>query len=194
MAYPLKKQEKKFTYNDYLTWPDEERWELIEGVAYDMSPAPSRQHQAILRELLLEFASFLRGKNCRVYVAPFDVRLPERGEKDEDITNVVQPDLVVVCDRQKLDNRGCKGAPTIVIEIVSPYTVSKDIQKKFFLYERFGVKEYWIVHPIDKTVMVFKLEENGEYGRPKMYTENDKVEVDILGALVIDLDIVFREE
>ncbi|MFH0924886.1 MAG: Uma2 family endonuclease [bacterium] len=193
MAYPLKKEEKRYTYKDYLTWPDEERWELIEGVAYDMSPAPSRLHQGILMELSRQFANYLLDKSCRVYIAPFDVRLPEGNERDEDITNIVQPDLVVICDKDKLDDKGCKGAPTLVIEIVSPHTASKDMKKKFFLYERVGIREYWIIHPIDKTVMVFKLREDGEYGRPTMHSEKDKVEVDILGALIIDLDIVFRE-
>ncbi len=192
MAYPLKKEEKKYTYQDYLTWPMEERWELINGIAYDMSPSPSRFHQKISRELLRQFANYLIDKACEIYSAPFDVRLPLGDEETGDIENVVQPDLIVVCDQSKLDDKGCKGAPTLIIEIISSSTASKDMKEKFSLYERAGVKEYWIVNPIDNTLMIFKSGENGEYGKPEIYTEKDKVEVDVLGSLVIDLEIVFR--
>lgn len=193
MAYPIKKSDKKFSYKDYLNWPDEEKWEIINGVAYNMSPAPSRIHQKISRELIRQFANYLLGKTCEVYGAPFDVRLPTMDQKDEDIDTVVQPDIVVVCDKSKLDDKGCKGSPTIVIEVISPYTAQKDMKEKFFLYEKVGVKEYWIVHPEDKTTMVFKLGENGEYGKPEMYTEEDNINVTILGELTIDLKIVFED-
>lgn len=191
MGYPAKKEEKKYTYGDYLTWPDDERWELIDGVAYDMTPAPSRVHQKLLGNLFSQIYNYLKNKKCEVYLAPFDVRLPDNKEKDEDITTVVQPDIVVVCDKNKLDDRGCRGAPDIAIEIISPYTVQKDMQKKFTLYERVKVKEYWIVHPVDKTVMVFQLNKKGGYNRPLMYLEKDTIPVKLLGALKIDLKQVF---
>ena len=117
-----------YTYGDYLSWPDEERWELIDGIPHSMSPAPSRVHQEISMELARQIANHLIGKNCRVYAAPFDVRLPKGGEKDEQIETVVQPDLVVVCDESKLDERGCKGPPDLIIEILSPHTAAKDMK------------------------------------------------------------------
>ena len=190
----------KYTYADYLTWPDDERWEIIDGVAYPwndtqaMSPAPGRTHQAISRELLVVFASFLKGKSCQVYNAPFDVRFSDRsGLTDEKIDTVLQPDLLVVCDPSKLDDKGCNGAPDLIIEISSPSTGGKDLTVKFDLYERHGVKEYWIIHPAEQTLLVFKLGENGKYGAADRYAGDDKVAVPLLGDLVIDLKEVFAE-
>ncbi|MBI4778088.1 Uma2 family endonuclease [Candidatus Desantisbacteria bacterium] len=140
MGFAARKKEERFTYGDYLKWPDEERWELIDGVAYDMSPAPSRRHQEVVGELFRQFATYLLGKSCKVYVAPFDVRLPECDEADEDIITVVQPDIIVVCDRDKLDDKGGRGAPDIVIEILSPWTAKKDLRTKYNLYERHRVR------------------------------------------------------
>jgi Uma2 family endonuclease len=194
MGEPIKKENKKLTYKDYLTWPDDERWELIDGVAYDMSPAPSREHQRISGELVRQFANYLHGKTCEVYAAPFDVRLAEKDERDEDIETIVQPDISVICDSSKLDEKGCKGSPTLVIEIVSPHTAQKDVKRKFSLYEKVGVKEYWIIHPDDKTVMIFRLGEDNRYGRPATYIEDEEIKVDILGELVIDLKSVFRSK
>ncbi|MFZ4855438.1 MAG: Uma2 family endonuclease [Desulfuromonadaceae bacterium] len=183
-----------FTYADYLTWPDSERWELIDGEAYMMSPAPSRKHQELSMELCRQFANFLKGKPCRVYDAPFDVRLPQHPEQSDDaIETVVQPDIVVVCDSSKLDDKGCKGAPDLVIEILSPSTSKMDLQDKFFLYQRVGVKEYWLVHPFDKTVMVFRRNEQGEFGRADMFASDDKVSVPLLGELIVELKDVFIE-
>ncbi|MBI5207591.1 MAG: Uma2 family endonuclease [Candidatus Firestonebacteria bacterium] len=193
MPYPIKKQAQKYTYGDYLTWPDDERWELIDGEAYNMTPAPSRFHQDILRELFLQFAEYLKDKTCKVYCAPFDVRLPDKNEKDEEIETVVQPDIVVICDKSKLDDKGCIGAPDLIIEIVSPYTVQKDLKEKFSLYEKKGVKQYWIVYPDDKMVMVFNLGKNKEYGKPKIYSKEDKIEVGIFRSFVIDLKMIFNK-
>ena len=195
MAAIAKHAEKgRFTYADYLTWPDGERWELIDGEAYCMSPAPGSKHQDVSRELFVIIAQYLKGKSCKVYSAPYDVRLPENAvTSDNYIETVVQPDIVVVCDRSKLDDRGCKGAPDLVIEILSPSTLKMDLQDKFFLYQRVGVKEYWLVHPFDKTAMVFHLNDQGEYGRADMYASDDKVPVPLLGELIIDLRDVFLE-
>jgi len=191
-ALPRLKEHEHFTYSDYLTWPDDERWELINGEAYMMSPAPTRKHQEITIELASQFHIYLKGKSCKVYTAPFDVRLPETPEApDDEIETVVQPDIVVVCDHAKLDDKGCKGAPDLVVEILSPSTSKKDLQDKLFLYQRVGVKEYWIIHPSDKTVMVFQLDNQGEYGRASMYAADDKFGVPLLGDLVIDLGEVF---
>ncbi len=193
MAYPIKKEDKKYNYGDYLTWPDGERWELIDGVAYDMSPAPSRIHQEISVEILRQIANYLVDKDCKVYNAPFDVRLPKGNEKkDEDIDTIVQPDISVVCDKSKLDDKGCKGAPELIIEIVSPFTSSMDYIKKLGLYERNQVKEYWIVQPVDKIAMIYKLMDNVRYGKPDIYSEEDEIRVGIFnGELVIDMKLVF---
>ncbi len=193
MGLPAKKLGNGFTYGDYISWPDEERWELIDGNAYNMSPAPSRRHQEISQELGRQFSNFLIGKPCRVYSAPFDVRLPEADEKDEEIRTNVQPDIVVIGDEKKLDKKGARGAPDLIIEILSPSTSAKDMKIKLALYERHGVKEYWIVHPTDNTVMVFKLNINKMYGKPDVYAEDDKITTPILEGLEIDLDLVFRE-
>lgn len=191
MPVPVEK-ENKYTYGDYLSWSDEEQWELINGVPFNMSPSPSRRHQEILRELLGQFWSFLQKRPCEVYSAPFDVRLPEADEKDQDIQTVVQPDILVVCDRNKLDEKGCRGAPDLIIEIVSPYTAPRDMKEKFSLYERHGVREYWLVYPVEKIVMVFTLGKNGEYGKPKTYAQQDTIEVNFLEGLTVDLEPVFR--
>jgi Uma2 family endonuclease len=191
MGLPAKKQAVTFTYDDYLTWPDTQRWELIHGVAYDMSPAPSTEHQTLLLALAAEFHNFLKGKPCQAYIAPFDVRLPEENESDEEIETVVQPDIAVICDKSKIDSKGCKGAPDLIIEIISPSTAKKDTQDKFTLYERHGVKEYWLVYPAEHIVEVFVLGENGVYGRPKIYAADDLLTVGLFPGLEIDLAVVF---
>jgi Uma2 family endonuclease len=188
-----KKHENRYTYADYLNWNDDERWELIDGTAYNMTPAPSRVHQEVSAALLSKFYAYLKDKSCKVYAAPFDVRLPFENEKDEDIKTVVQPDIVVVCDKSKLDDRGCKGAPDLVIEITSPTTSRLDVKDKFNLYEKAGVKEYWIADPNGKTVMVFKQGEDGRYDRPDMYADEDEIPVGIFKDLQVDLKEVFSE-
>lgn len=183
-----------YTYGDYLAWDDEERWELIEGVPYNMTPAPSRFHQEILVNLSWIFRSFLEDKPCRVYFAPFDVRLPEKYERDEDVTTVVQPDLVVVCDLKKLDDRGCRGAPDLIIEVLSPSTAARDHIQKLALYEKHGVREYWLVHPVDRIATVYYLlEETGRYGKPRVFATDDTVEVAVLPGLAIVLGRVFGD-
>ncbi len=147
---------KNYTYADYCAWSDDERWELIDGVAYAMSPGPTTLHQSILGELFAQIHNFLIGHSCKVIPAPFDVRL----NADKDDNTVVQPDISVVCDRSKLNEKGCKGAPDLVIEILSPASSSRDKVLKFNKYLEAGVREYWLVDPSDKTVMVFSFEEN----------------------------------
>lgn len=182
-----------FTYGDYLSWPEEERWEIIDGFPFHMSAAPSRIHQAILREILTQFNLYLKGKTCKVYAAPFDVRLPKGDEAEEKIDTVVQPDLVVVCDPQKLDDRGCKGAPDLIIEILSTHTAAKDMKIKRQLYEQVGVREYWLVDPGNKVVQIYERVENNQYGKPKIYTEGDQAKVSIFPDLLIDLSEIFNE-
>lgn len=194
MSDPIKKSERHFTYRDYCGWPEEERWELIDGVPYDMSPAPSRKHQALSREIEFQIIGFLKGKPCQVYDAPFDVRLPAFfNQEDDEVDTVVQPDIVVICNREKLDDKGCRGAPDWVIEILSPHTVQKDLKVKSALYERHGVRELWFVHPIDRSVMVFVLGPDGAYGRPRFYGPEDTVESAAVPELKIDLKTAYAE-
>lgn len=191
---PRHNRQERFAYSDYLTWPDDERWELIDGGAYNMSPAPGSIHQRVSMDLSRQFSTYLKGKPCKVFAAPFDVRLSEQsGLSDDAIETVVQPDLVVVCDPSKLDDRGCKGAPEIVVEIVSPSTGSYDLTTKFDLYQKYAVKEYWIVMPGEQAVMVFKLQKNGVYGPPDRFGSSDRVVVEMLDGLIIELAEVFAE-
>lgn len=189
MALP---QEKYYTYEDILNWPGDERVELINGEPHLMAPAPSPDHQGISVELTAQFRTYLRGKKCRVYHAPYDVRLfEEDGDQPRHVDTVVQPDLVVICDPSKLDGHGCKGAPDLVIEILSPSTMRKDRLLKFNLYQKAGVKEYWIVDPDAKVVQVMTLEE-GQYHVPLVYTASDTVPVGVLEDCKIDLKPVFE--
>jgi Uma2 family endonuclease len=174
-----------FTYADYAKWPEDERWELIDGVPYAMA-APSRQHQEVVLELGTQILQHLRGTPCRPYVAPFDIRLPRNKEADEKVDTTVQPDIAVICDRNKLDDKGCRGAPDWVIEVISPSTALMDMDKKLRLYERHGVKEYWIVHPTDRWVMVYTLGEDGKYGNYRLFGMDEPVAVGLFPELGID--------
>lgn len=194
MAIPDLKQDDRFSYADYLTWDDDKRWELIDGQAYCMPPAPSRRHQAWLGELYRQFSNYLLDKPCQVYLAPFDVRLPDASEDgDDEIDTVVQPDIVVVCDQSKLDDRGAKGAPDLVVEILSPGSSKRDITVKFELYQRHGVKEYWLLYPNEKLLQLYRLGEDGRYGSPQAFGPEDRVLVPLLGDLEIDLSKVLKE-
>lgn len=153
MAYPLKKKaEKKYTWNDYLTWPDEERWEVIDGEAYDMTPSPIARHQRLVSNLNWILKNKIAGGPCVTFVAPLDVYL--------DDYNFVQPDVFVVCDERKIKDR-VYGAPDLIIEVLSPSTSLKDKRKKKTLYEKFGVKEYIIVHPEEMFIERYCLSEGG---------------------------------
>lgn len=183
----------KYTYADYLTWPESEKWEIIDGIPY-MQAAPTWQHQALSREIMTQFNIFLKGKPCQVFAAPFDLRLPsnnEKDEKDEKTTNVLQPDLLVICEKDGLQGTGYFGVPNLIIEISSSSTVRNDKILKFNKYEIAGVKEYWIVEPEGKFISVFILQENKRYGRPDLYTETDKIKVSIFPELLINLFPIF---
>ena len=192
MGALAEKREELYTYGDYLLWDDGERWELIDGVAYNMSPAPNRRHQEISGELYRQLATYLLDKPCQVYSAPFDVRLPEGDEAESDISTVLQPDISIICDLHKLDDAGCIGAPDLIVEILSPSTSRKDHKEKFYRYERAGIKEYWLVDPSANTVTVFKRGTDKRYGRPDVYGDDEKIVVGILPDLEIDLTLVFR--
>lgn len=188
---PSEKRKERYTYADYLDWLDDQRWEIIGGEPYLMSPAPSSEHQRILMEIAAQLHTYLRDKSCTVFPAPFDVRLPRGEERDGEIENVVQPDLVVVCDRSKIDKRGCLGAPDLIIEILSYSTAKKDLNDKFNLYEQAGVKEYWVVFPGEGVVQVYQLNDSGQYEKTGTYHSSDRIKAGILPELEIDLSLVF---
>jgi Uma2 family endonuclease len=186
-----------YNYADYLTWQWTEMAELINGKIFKMSPAPNTAHQRVSRELSLQIGNFLKRKTCQVFIAPFDVRLPVSSTKkrNQDITTVVQPDLCVVCDPSKIDEKGCLGAPDWIIEILSPHTSSKDLRQKFEVYEQSGVREYWVVHPAEQTVLVYILNSIGKYeGVLKPYIREDKLSPVTLPGLTVDLEEVFQLE
>ncbi|HHY27810.1 MAG TPA: Uma2 family endonuclease [Desulfitobacterium dehalogenans] len=183
---------RKFTYVDYLTWPEDTPVELIEGIPYAMT-APTRIHQEIVGEVFRQIANYLLEKPCKVYTAPFDVRLIQVKAKDDDIMNVVQPDITIICDREKLDDKGCLGSPDVIMEVVSPSSVAKDYIKKLNLYEKHSVQEYWLIHPVDKIVMVYRLENAGKYARPTAYPFEEKVPVGVFEDLSISLEKISQE-
>jgi Uma2 family endonuclease len=183
---------RRYTYADYLTWDDQERWELIDGIPYNMTPAPSPDHQRILLRLSRKIADYLEGGACEAFIASFDVRLFPHEKKNDD--HVVQPDLTVICDPSKITEKGCEGVPDLIIEVLSPSTAKKDRGQKKRLYERAGVKEYWIVDPSNQTVEVFMLSDQGMYKEAGLYGKEDEIKVGLFEVLSIDLNTIFLTE
>jgi Uma2 family endonuclease len=181
------------TYADYRQWPEDVRYELIDGFAYAMGPAPARRHQEVAGEVFRQIADALEGSPCRPYIAPFDVRLPQADESDDRVDTVVQPDISVICDKAKLDERGCRGAPDWIIEVLSPATAGHDQIIKRALYERVGVREFWLVHPTDRVVSIYLLE-NGTYGKPIVQELEGTTGAAILPQVVVDWVRVLRED
>ncbi len=182
--------QQKYTYADYAQWPEDERWELIDGVAYAMT-APQRLHQDIVFELGRQIGNYLQGKPCKGYTAPFDVRLPRQNdEADAKVETVVQPDLSVICDPSKLDKQGCRGAPDWVVEVLSPSTALKDMDTKRSLYQRHGVQEYWIIHPEDRWILVYTLDAEGRYGQPGVFGMDEPTVVQRFPELSIDWSFI----
>ena len=184
---------KRYSYADYLTWMDDVRRELIEGFI-KLFPAPRPAHAKVSFNITLNLGAILKkykGK-CEVYYAPFDVRFPKNGETaDNKIFTVVQPDICVICDPSKIDERGCCGAPDMIIEIISPSTGRRDLFEKFVLYEESGVKEYWVVYPDSKAVTVFLLQDDGKYGAAGVYEFKGPVPVHIFDDTPIALEDIF---
>jgi Uma2 family endonuclease len=183
MAVP-KTSDRRFTYSDYLKWPDEERWELIDGEAYAMSPAPTISHQTLVLDIARQIADALDGAPCRALIAPVDVLLPTQDEADDLTTTVVQPDILVVCDPAKITERNVRGAPDWIIEVLSPASARHDHLTKRALYERAGVREYWLVHPVDRVVTVYTLQD-GHFGGPEIADMAGKRAPTILPEIVI---------
>lgn len=183
---------KTYTYADYFKWKFEERVELIKGRIFKMSPAPNRRHQRLSGDIYYELRNYLKGKKCEVYVAPFDVRLPRKSKEDKDIITVLQPDICVICDPSKLDDRGCIGAPDIVVEILSPGNNSKELKNKFEIYEESGVSEYWVVSPQDQTFAVYRLEA-GSYQSSRLMVAGDIVTSTVLPGFTLNLSELFEK-
>ena len=181
MSIPL---EKYYTYSDYLTWDDDIRYELIDGIPYAMAGA-SRAHQEIASEIHGQLYMFLRGEPCKSYIPPFDVRL--NAESYDDI--VVQPDIMVVCDMDKLDDKSCIGSPDMIVEVISPSSKRHDKETKYQIYQNAGVREYWIIDPAEQTVEAHVLE-SGKYIK-SLYTQADTAPVHVLEGCRIHLAEVF---
>jgi Uma2 family endonuclease len=183
-----------YSFADYLTWQFKERVEIIKGKLFKMA-MPSEKHQRTSGNIHRLFANYLYRKPSRVYYPLFDVRLPKsphhRKETDTSIFTVVQPDITVVCDLTKVDDKGCDGAPDLIVEILSPSTGSKDLKDKKKVYEFAGVPEYWIVHPQDQTVLVYILNENNHYVLDNIYAATDTIKTHVFKDLEVDLKDVF---
>jgi Uma2 family endonuclease len=174
-----------FSYQDYLNWPDEERWEIIAGEAYAMTPAPSTRHQRITLHLCTVFGQFFKGTKCQPFPALTDVVFDEH--------NVVQPDLLVVCDQTKITERNIQGAPDLIVEIISPSTALKDKREKLALYERFGVREYLIIYPAEELVERLVLSD-GSYGPAEVFGWQEELPVAIFPDLHLKLWEVFDKQ
>lgn len=188
MSNPVEK--KVYSYADWLTW--EGNWELINGTAYNMSPAPTSLHQFIVGELYFALRTFFQNRSCYVFVAPFDVFFSESGEYQSP-DHITQPDLSVICSKEMLSKSGCNGAPTLIIEVLSPSTALKDFNEKFNLYQKHGVKEYWIVDPGNRTVHVYTME-NGSYMTRNLYLEPEMIQSVVFKDLQIPTGTLFNLE
>jgi Uma2 family endonuclease len=184
----LKRDIHHHTYADYLSWSETQRAELVNGTAYIREPpAPSRLHQEVVREMLFQLRSALDGKSWSIQVAPFDVRLPRSNEPDAEIDTVVQPDVLIVRDRTKFDERGMRGAPDWVAEILSPSTASHNQTVKLPVYERAGIREVWFVDPRNRTLMIYRFE-GARYGRPTILELKGQTSLTAIPDLRVDWD------
>lgn len=189
---------KRYTYADYLTWLDDKRRELLDGFIRLMSPAPTTTHAQISRMIFVSFVIYIEKNNgkCQAFAAPFDVRLPKKPDEisDNKIYTVVQPDICIVCDESKIDERGCLGAPDMVVEITSVSSQKYDFNDKFNLYEVAGVKEYWIVSPKERAVNVFILQDDGKYDRGTAYEKEMEIPVKTLSGLTFITAKIFPDK
>jgi Uma2 family endonuclease len=182
----LKRDTHYHTYADYLTWSRSYGDELINGTAYVREPpSPSWLHQGIVGELCHQIITALEDKSCRVRVAPLDVRLPKSTEEDDQVDTVVQPDVFIVSDLKKVDARGMRGAPDWVAEVLSPSTARYDQTVKLSAYERAGVREVWLIDPIDRTLTIYQLEA-GHYGRATLLELKGQTQLTAVPGVTID--------
>lgn len=179
---------KTYSYADYLTWKFSERVELLRGRIFKMSPAPSRKHQRTSMNLAGALWIHLKSTDCKVFSAPFDVLLSRKGND-----TVVQPDICVICDPAKLTDRGCTGAPELVIEILSPGNSKKEMTDKFELYEENGVLEYWLVEPANDTIIIYSLSENGKYSGSKPFVAEEHAKSHVIEGFAVVVEEVFAD-
>eukprot|EP01012_Entosiphon_sulcatum_P002394 TRINITY_DN10493_c0_g1_i1.p1 TRINITY_DN10493_c0_g1~~TRINITY_DN10493_c0_g1_i1.p1 ORF type:complete len:213 (-),score=9.71 TRINITY_DN10493_c0_g1_i1:370-1008(-) len=182
-----------YSYASYLNWLFPERVELIAGKIFKMSPAPSRVHQEVAGSIFLNLGNFLKDKPCKVYSAPFDVRFPKESKADKDVYTVLQPDICVICDKSKLDARGCIGPPDLVVEVLSPGNTRMELLNKYRVYEEFGVKEYWIVSQSDQSILIYTLNGEGKFQPSKIFTLSEKITSSVLPGFELALDDVFDD-
>jgi Uma2 family endonuclease len=182
-----------YTYADYLKWKFEERLELFKGRIFKLS-APNTKHQVIAGNLFFQAKKFLTKQKCNPFIAPFDVRLPVKNKKkDTEITTVVQPDICIICDESKIDEKGCCGAPDLIAEILSPGNSHKEVKLKYELYEEASVLEYWIVYPEEESVLVFLLDENKKFDGAKVYAGNDTIYSIAIPGFGVSLTEIFTK-
>jgi Uma2 family endonuclease len=183
----------KYSYADYLTWQMDEMVEIIKGKVFKpVAAAPRRIHQEVTLKVARKLADYLDQKPCKIFVAPFEVRLPVKSKRNEDIFTVVQPDICVVCDRSKLDDAGCIGAPDLIIEILSPGSNRKELKYKYEVYEESGVKEYWVIQPTEQTLLIYTLT-LGKYVPSRLFSPGDIVSSACIEGFSLDLEEVFHD-
>lgn len=181
-----------YTYADYLKWQFEERLELFRGKIFKMA-GPNTKHQVVSGILFIKIGSYLENKKCKIFAAPFDVRLPVLNKKkDEEITTVAQPDISVVCDLSKIDQLGICGAPDLVIEILSPGNSKKEVCIKYELYKEAGVKEYWIINPVEENLVVYILKDESKFIGTKMYAGGDIISSAAITGLQVHVTDIFK--
>lgn len=186
-----KEKQTSYTYEDYLNFDDDERYEIIDGELYNMSPAPCYTHQNIFGALFYQLYSYFIDKPCKVVAAPFDVRLSAKPTQSSKIKTTVQPDISIICDEEKIDEKGCMGAPDLIVEIISPSTASRDHIVKKALYEKHGVKEYWLVDPINRISTIYRLGNKTKYGAAEFFDDKAKIDIKLFPGLNIDFETVF---
>jgi Uma2 family endonuclease len=197
MGNPAEDLGGKFAYRHYRTWPDEERWELINGIAWSMSPAPTERHQELSWRLSIMFGNYLKGKPCKAFAAPYDVLLPHGDESDDEVDTVVQPDIVVFCDHSKRRANGARGTPDLIVEILSPSTSKKDQREKFDLYQKHGVREYWIVDPAGAWLCVYRQKADGCFDSGELresLREYGPIASSVLEGFSVDPKELFAED
>lgn len=179
-----------YSYASYLRWQFDERVELIKGKIFQMG-APTTKHQVCIGDIFVALHQFLKGKQCRVFISPFDVRFPERSLADREVFTVLQPDICVVCDESKIDGKGCIGAPDIVIEVLSPGNNKKDLNFKYEIYERAGVREYWVLNPSEQSLLKYVLNQDGIFVAGKPCVGDDVFTSDVLPGFSLNMEEVF---
>lgn len=185
---------KSYTYADYLLWKFDERVELIKGRIFKMSPASGTNHQKVSGYLYIELGIFLRKNSCQLFSAPFDVRLSRKSKENEKISTVLQPDLCIICDPNKIDQKGCLGAPDIVVEILSPGNNKKELENKFYVYEEALIKEYWIIHPNENTFFRYILNNENKFIADRLLTSGSFITTAVLPNFKLDLEEMFNQK